>query len=91
MKKQILIGLAAIVLASAGAISSASAQEQVESSVTVSQASTTQQATNDIHVAEASTPHQGKAHFWQRWNQNQKGDESTCVGPVSFCNIYAGS
>jgi hypothetical protein len=91
MKKQLVVGLSVILLASAGAISSVSAQEQTQTGSSVSQADGLQQQTNDAKVAQAVPSNPAKTHFSQRSNRYQETDGSKCVGPISFCDIYFGS
>jgi hypothetical protein len=113
MKTKLIVGLSMFLIASASAISSASAQEvtraqvradlvQLEAagyspssgedpnypaSVQAAEAKVSAQE-NGSQTAVGGTPMTGSSASGMRTHM---GTQSSCVGPVSFCNIYAGS
>jgi uncharacterized protein YpmB len=98
MTKQSMLRLSVIILATAGAISTASAQTSAQAenqntqaqSAAVTQLADAQQAgLGEAHGATTGSTH-AVAHVL---NGQSNRDETArpCVGPVSFCTLYFGS
>lgn len=97
MKKQSMLRLSVILLATVGAISTASAktnEEQAQGQATettgVTQvAQVRQPAVTGTHIG-AATATPEVAHI-QNGQTNPGATEQPCVGPASFCTLYFGS
>lgn len=97
MKKQSMLRLSVILLATVGAISTASAQTnaqqaqgQVAETAGVTQVAQVQQpAIGGQHIG-AAVAKPEVAHI-QNGQTNPGATEQPCVGPASFCTLYFGS
>lgn len=97
MKKQSMLRLSVILLATVGAISTASAQtnaqqaqSQAGETAGVTQVAQVQQpAVGGAHIDAAIATPEG-AHI-QNGQTNPGATPQPCVGPASFCTLYFGS
>ncbi|MDR3099672.1 MAG: hypothetical protein LBV73_21720 [Paraburkholderia sp.] len=97
MKKQSMLRLSVVLLATIGAISTASAQTnaqqaqgQAAEAAGVTQVAQVQQpALGGSHIG-AATATPEVAHI-QNGQTNPGATQQACVGPASFCTLYFGS
>ncbi|MCG5077667.1 hypothetical protein L5014_30720 [Paraburkholderia sp. RG36] len=97
MKKQSMLRLSVILLATVGAISTASAQTnaqqaQGQSAATagVTQVAQVQRPAVGVNHIGAATATPEVAHI-QNGQTNPGATQQPCVGPASFCTLYFGS